>query len=97
MRTAARQDDNQKDLVARLVTHGWLVKDMSRMGKGWFDAVAVKGSRVVWLEIKNPARYGKQRQPNPQQVDLHDQFRRAGAEVAVVATVADLAQFERPL
>ena len=92
---AARVDENQKPIEDALQRLGWGVKSMASVGRGWPDLLAVKGGRQVWLEVKNPARYGKRRKPNALQQEVHDWFRRHGVEVLTVTQVSDLQILDR--
>lgn len=100
-RYARRQDATQKPLAAELERAGWLFVDLSTLGRGWPDGVFIKHGRCVWTEFKTPetVKYSKGRQSEARlqkQADIRARLRRAGAEVAVVASLSDLAQFERP-
>lgn len=91
MRYAAKVDANHRALIERLRAAGWLVLDVHGLRK-FVDAIALKGGRCVFIEFKaGPTQKARKQR----QGELHQEMRRAGAEVAVVATVDDLAQFER--
>jgi hypothetical protein len=102
-RYARKVDGTQKPLVQAIRALGWYVKDMSRLGQGWPDLYAVKGGRSVWIECKaeramrRTKNGSRENATRDRQAETHAELRRYGAEVAVVATLEDLAQLERPV
>lgn len=54
MRTAARADDNQTEIVAALRAAGCSVDDTSRLGKGFPDLVVGCCGATILMEVKNP-------------------------------------------
>lgn len=96
MRQRARTDGNHAEIRDALRRHGWLVHDSSRYGSGYFDLTCVKGGRVVFVEVKDGAKPPSARKLTEDEIEIHRRFKAYGAEVVVVETLADLAQFERP-
>lgn len=92
-RFSRSKDKTHAPYVQWLRERGWHFIDTSPLPK-FLDGVAVKGGRVVFVEFKG-GRCAAERKPRPHQEALHALLRRFGAEVAVVALDADLAQFER--
>jgi Holliday junction resolvase len=92
MRRTSRHKDTTHDLIAKWLTaRGWHVYHVNTVSK-FVDVIAIKESRVVFVEAKT----GRNK-PKPHQEALHQEIRRAGGEVAVVASEADCqAYFERP-
>ena len=82
-----KPDRNHGEVTQALERRGWLVARTTGVGGGFFDLIACKGGRVVFMEVKNPKRYAK---PEPHQVKVHDAWRNAGADVRVVERVEDL-------
>lgn len=95
MRLKAKVDANQAPIKLALEQLGWGVKSMASVGQGFPDLLAVKCGRQVWLEVKNPERYGKRKKANALQQEVHAWFRRYGVEVLTVTQVSDLQQLDR--
>jgi hypothetical protein len=90
-----RRDANHSKVVQEAEKCGWIVRDTSQLDD-YFDAVLVKGGRIVFAEVKDGAKPPSKRKLKANQVDLHELYRRAGAEVVVLASLDDLQQLERP-
>lgn len=98
MRRAGRRvDRNHAEIRDALRKCGWLVYDASHVGDGFPDLVCIKAGRVVFTEVKDGEKVPSARQLTHDEKLFHDAFRRHGAEVVVVESLRDLAQFERPL
>ena len=50
-RRAAKRDASERDVIQALEACGWTVQQVS--AKDWFDLVAVKGTRAVFIECKS--------------------------------------------
>lgn len=92
---AVHLDENHDLIEQALRELQWGVKSMARVGSGWPDILAVKQGRVVFIEVKNPKRYGKQKQATAAQQEVHQWFRRYGVEVLTVTKVEDLQILDR--
>jgi hypothetical protein len=49
-RRAAKRDASEREIIAALEACGWTVQQVS--AKDWFDLVAAKGTRTVFIEVK---------------------------------------------
>jgi len=94
MAYARRTDQNHAEVLLALIRCGWYVRDTHAI-PDFFDFIAAKGGRVVFGEIKDGSKSPSRRKLRPNQQQLHADFRRAGAEVAVLETLADVAGLER--
>lgn len=75
MRTAARTDDNQRDIVASLRRAGCSVLILSGVGRGCPDiAVGLRGVTYM-LEIKDGKKAPSDRELTPDQKDWHAKWR----------------------
>jgi hypothetical protein len=91
-----RTDANHSAIREALRRKGWEVTDLSAMGGGMPDLLAVKLGyitqhpyRARFIEIKNGALSPSRRQLTPAQITLHAAFARAGIPVCVVSSVAE--------
>ena len=82
MRTAAKVDANQKEIVAALRKMGVSVQSLANIGKGCPDLLAAKGDRSWLIEVKGPK--GKL---TPDQVEFIASWR---GVVHIVRTVDDV-------
>ncbi len=89
-----RKDTTHDAYTAWLEARGWLVIDTHNLD-AFVDAIGIKGGRVVFIEFKG-GRCAAERKAKPHQEALHVRLRLYGAEAALVASMDDLAQFERP-
>lgn len=94
-RYARRVDENHAELLAAIRALGWYVLDTSHIPE-FFDAIIAKHARTCFIEIKDGRKSPSRRRLTPAQIELHADFRRAGAEVLVLEKRDDLAQLERP-
>lgn len=86
MRTVARTDDNQRDIVAALRRAGCSVLILSGVGRGCPDiAVGLRGVTYM-LEIKDGKKAPSDRELTPDQKDWHTKWR---GHAAVVQSVGD--------
>jgi len=92
---AVHLDENHDLIEQALRDLQWGVKSLARVGGGWPDILAVKAGRIVLIEVKNPKRYGKQKQATAAQQEVHAWFRRYGVQVLTVTQVSDLQQLDR--
>lgn len=90
-----RKDANHKPFSMWLESYGWLVFDTHNLS-GFCDAIAIKAGRVVFIEYK-AGRTPKERALKVHQAALQRALRFHGAEAVTVASVEDLAYFERPI
>jgi hypothetical protein len=88
-RYAAKTDLNQKSIVDALRKAGVAVQDLSAVGGGCPDLAASFRGRTVFIEIKNPERYGKQRKPHASQIRWFNSWQ--GETVVVESEEAALA------
>lgn len=95
MAYARRTDRNHEWWRTNLRARGWFVCDTSRVGHGFFDLIVAKGGRVAFVEVKDGAKPPSARALTKDEVEVHRDFRAAGAEVVVVERAEDMAQFER--
>lgn len=86
VRPRRKSDANQGALVAVLRERGWHVVDISGVGGGFPDLIAVKDGRVELCEIKNPHGLNKTHQ---KQQDCHAALLRNGVMVKTLRTVED--------
>lgn len=87
MAYARRTDANQSELVEALRACGWYVCITSAFGGGFFDAIAVKGGDVRFLEIKDGSKPPSARKLTPAEQAMHEDFQAAGAQVVILETV----------
>lgn len=85
-----RTDANHASIRAALRQCGWTVHDLSGVGGGVPDLLAIKRGRVVFIEVKDGAKRPSARKLTPDQVELHAAFRAAGAPVHVVTSVDEV-------
>jgi Holliday junction resolvase-like predicted endonuclease len=50
-RRAAKRDSVEREIIDALEACGWTVQQVS--AKDWFDLVAAKGTRTVFIEVKS--------------------------------------------
>lgn len=82
----------EKHLVDGIKARGGLADKTTAIGRrGYFDRVVVVGSRVVFVELKRP----KGGRLSPHQQQRHDQYRAAGATVAILRSVDEVDKFLR--
>ena len=89
MRRAARTDGNHKSILAALERAGWEIVDLSRVGQGVPDLLAVRASHAVLIEIKDGAKSASRRQLTDQQRAFHTRMALAGWAVWVVTSDTD--------
>lgn len=86
MRTAARTDDNQADIVKALRDVGATVQPLHTIGRGCPDAlVGFRGNNYL-LEIKDGRKRASKRQLTPDEATWHDEWR---GQVTVVESEDD--------
>ena len=88
-RYCARVDANHGTVREVLRKSGWLVIDCSRVGGGFPDLVALKGSRVEFCEVKDGAKVPSKQALTKHQVALHAAFLRAGVLVKTLRSIED--------
>jgi hypothetical protein len=93
-----RTDSNHQAIREALRRKGWEVTDLSAMGGGMPDLLAVRHrslddvcafTRARFIEIKNGALSPSRRQLTPAQITLHAAFAKAGIPVCIVSSVAE--------
>ena len=89
MRRKARVDDNHGDVRDALRAAGWSVRDMSRVGSGWPDLLAIRHGRTVHVEVKDGAKPKSARKLTPDEERVHAWLKSAGAEVVVIESIAE--------
>jgi len=90
-----RRDANHSAVIEAAEKCGWIVRDTSQLDD-YFDCLLLKAGRVVFAEVKDGRKSPSRRAVKPNQIELHELYRRAGAEVVVLESLDDLAQLERP-
>lgn len=75
MRTAARIDDNQNEIVVALRQLGASVQVLSMVGKGAPDLLVGRQGRNYLLEIKDGAKAPSKRRLTPDEQAWHDNWR----------------------
>lgn len=91
-----RTDANHAACRKALRKCGWYVRDMSAVGKGWPDLLAIKAGRVVFVEVKDGKQPPSRRKLTVAETWVHFDLRVNGAEVYVMEDATDLSYFERP-
>lgn len=91
MAYARRTDGNHSDVIGALRQSGWYVCDTSRLGNGFFDAIAVKHGLVRFIEIKDGSKPPSARKLTKDEAEMHVDFINAGAHVVVLESVEDIA------
>jgi hypothetical protein len=84
---ARRVDTNHAQVIDALRRCGWMVWDSSRYGHGFFDAIAIRRGRVVFIEIKDGSKPPSARKLTADEIDVHRDFLTHGATVVVVSSV----------
>ena len=84
---ARRQDSNACQIVEALTAAGWYCLDTSRAGFGAPDCLAVRGGRLVPIEIKDGSKPPSARRLTPAEQAVHDAFAAAGVPIVVVTSV----------
>jgi hypothetical protein len=92
MAYARRTDRNQSEVIEALRATGWFVCDTSRIGHGFFDVIAAKHGRIVFIEIKDGAKVKSKQQLTPAEVAMHEDFLTAGADVVILRSVEEAIQ-----
>ena len=75
MRTAAKVDANQPDIVAALRQVGATVQPIHMVGKGCPDLLVGYRSRNYVLEVKDGAKVPSARKLTPDELRWHDDWR----------------------
>lgn len=89
MTRARRTDANHAEVREALRGAGWDVCDLSAVGRGMFDLLALKPGRLEFCEVKNPKQPPSHRQLTPAQVRFRDRLAKAGFPVRVLLSVDD--------
>lgn len=85
--SAHRRDDNHQAIVAALRAAGWLVLDTSQAGGGIPDLFALKGGRIVPIEVKDGGKRPSARALSEAEQKLHAACLTAGVSIVVVESV----------
>lgn len=93
----ARVDRNQGELIDALEQQGWLVVNMSRVGRGFPDTLLVKGGRIVLAEIKDGQKSASRRKLTDAQEDFHARMKAHGVYIEVLTDLDSLAVLGRPM
>ena len=70
MRRAARIDDNQRAIVAALRAAGAEIVSTAAMGEGFPDLLALRGSQIFMLEVKDGSKPPSRQRLTPHQVNF---------------------------
>jgi len=89
-----RTDTNQQQLRDAAEQLGWLWLNASQTNLG-FDAILVKGGRVVLAEVKDGSKPPSAQQLTPHERDTHMLLERHGVIVELLTCVDDLAVLGR--
>ena len=83
----------QREIIEALKDSGWLVtKLQSASTNGWPDLIAIKGGKVVFIEVKRP-----EGNLSPVQVIRHKMLKAKGAEVYVMYNALEVQLMEEEL
>lgn len=81
-----READIQKQIMLHLTKAGWLcIKLMQTNWNGIPDVLALRDSKSVFIEVKQPGK-----KPNDLQNYRHEKLREKGFEVLVATSVNDV-------
>ena len=86
MRRRPKQDKNAGELIEAMRALGWYWLDLSAVGGGVPDGIAIRGGRMVFCEIKDP----KVGRLTPAQEDLHAVLKSKAVTVEILTCVEDL-------
>lgn len=87
VRRAARQDANHGAIVEAFQKAGWHVEDMSGVGNGFPDLIAIKHGRVAFIEVKDGQKSPSRRRLTPDEEAKATEFAAAGAWIHVIESV----------
>lgn len=97
MRTRARVDNNQAEIVELLRSRGYAVQHTHTLGRGVPDLVVSKGGVMRWVEVKNPGKLdsagrlsGKGRLTKDEKAWIENWESLGGAPVIVAYKVEDI-------
>ena len=89
MAYARKVDRNHGDVREALRKAGWLVVDTARVGSGFPDLIACKGTRIEFCEVKDGAKVPSAQKLTPAQTKLHAALLSAGVLVKTLRSVDD--------
>lgn len=89
-----RKDVNHERLTQAAERLGWYVLNTSQSEIG-FDAIMVKGGRIVFTEIKDGNKPISAQKLTPHEERVHATLKRHGITVEILTCVADLLMLER--
>ena len=89
MRTAARVDSNQAEIVRALRQAGCFVTSLAAVGHGVPDLLVVRAGVVHVLEVKDGDKVPSARKLTPDEAAWHEVAAAHGYAVPVVESVAD--------
>lgn len=87
MRTSARTDANQDEIVKALRSIGALVLSLAAIGKGCPDLLVSWNGVLVLMEIKDGSKPRSQRKLTSMELDFFDKW--SGSPVFVVESIDD--------
>lgn len=87
-----RTDANHGDVIETLRAAGWTVRDTSRFGEGFPDAIAAKPGRVVFVEIKDGSKPPSKRKLTPDEEKFADLLVYGGAEYRILTSADEAGQ-----
>lgn len=89
MRTAARTDRNQAEIVAQLRKMGCMVQPLHMVGKGCPDILVGYKGRNFLFEIKDPKQPPSKRRLTEDERQWHLLWREFGGQVDVIHTAEE--------
>jgi Holliday junction resolvase len=89
MRRRARVDANHGDVREALRKVGWTVVDMSGVGDGFPDLLAIKHGRTLYVEVKDGAKVKSKQKLTADEVRVHALLTNAGAQVVIVTSIQE--------
>lgn len=90
-----RKDDNHDALLDVATRLGWFAQNTSQTELG-YDAILVKGGRVVFAEIKDGQKPMSQQKLTPHEQTVHRRLKAHGITVEILTSEADVIALERP-
>ncbi len=92
MRTAARVDRNQSEIMTWLRNHGYSVLSLAAVGKGCPDLVAGKYGANWLIEVKDGAKTASARRLTKAQLQFHATWK---GQIEVISTIDELTTWDK--
>jgi Holliday junction resolvase len=89
VRRAAKVDANHGAITEALRKVGWMVIDMSAVGRGIPDLWACKAGRALWIEIKDGSKPPSRQALTEAQERFHAKCKAHQVEIVTVTSVDD--------